>query len=92
MGNRFVPQDLQETIKKGEKLWEKVSQKWALTLDGRSLGQDGDGSLGNVLLLQQGAHFGAPRVRAHPQEVSNLICPLGGCKDLPVEKNILFTS
>lgn len=58
----------------------------ALTLDGGSLGQDGDGSLGDVLLLQQGAHLGAPRVRAHPEEMTHLIRPLGGRQDLPAEK------
>lgn len=63
----------------------------ALTLDGGSLGQDGDGSLGHVLLLQQRAHLGAPGVRAHPQEMSHLVCPLGSCQDLPVERNAWVT-
>lgn len=58
----------------------------ALTLDGGSLGQDGDGSLSHVLLLQHWAHLGAPGVRAHPQEMSHLIRPLGSCQHLPGER------
>jgi len=81
----FVPPAFQEA-------GERAKQKGALTLYGGSLGEDGDGSLGDVLLLQQRAHLGAPRVRAHPEEMADLVCPLRRRKDLPAEKNFVFTN
>lgn len=52
-----------------------------LTVHRRSLGQDGDGSLGHPLLTDHGRDLGSPAVRAHPQEVARVVAPFGCVQD-----------
>lgn len=54
-----------------------------LTVHGRPLGEDGDGALGHLLLLDHWRDLGAPAVRAHPQEVTCQVVAFRCIQDSP---------
>lgn len=57
------------------------------TSDRDPLGQDGDGTLGHLLQVQDRGDLGAPAVRAHPDEMSRLVRPLGRLQHPPAERS-----
>lgn len=62
-------------------LWPRPQP--ALTLHRRPLGENGDGALGHLLLLDHWGDFGAPAVRAHPQEVTRQVVAIGCSQNSP---------
>ncbi len=55
-----------------------------LTVHWRPLGEDGDGALGHLLLLDHRRDLRAPTVRAHPQEVACQVVVFCRIQDSPV--------